>query len=130
MRHSAALFAVVVTALAACSDPVEIPSLAGEWTGRTRGAEHWTFNFDDAPNPGDLAGTVLMVNGGTVRGTVSGSYDHPSVTVDLRVTVDGVDPPVEHPAEYHGTVHEGMNRIEGTLVIEERTFPLRLTRTR
>ncbi len=119
-----------LAALAGCGDPVETPSLTGEWTGSTRdGNDEWTFNFDDPPNPGDVVGTVLLVTGGTARGTITGTYDHPSVTLDLRVTVDGVDPPVEHPAEYYGTVDEGMIRISGTMVIDERTYPLNLTRT-
>ena len=129
MRPIPALLACFLAATAGCSDPVETPSLAGEWTGTTRESDHWTFNFDDPQNPGDLTGTVVLVAGGTARGTVSGTYDHPSLTIDIRVTVDGVNPPVEHPAEYFGTVNDGMDRMEGTMVIEERTYSLNLSRT-
>ena len=129
MRPFPAVFALLLAATAGCGDPVETPSLAGEWTGTTRdGHDHWTFDFDDPENPGDLTGTVLLSAGGTARGTISGTYDHPSLTLALRVTVDGVDPPVEHPSQYYGTVSDGMNHIEGTIVIEERTFPLNLSR--
>jgi len=130
MRPIPALLVFLLAAIAGCSDPVEIPSLAGEWTGTTRdGSDHWTFNFVDPRNPGDLTGTVVLVAGGTARGSISGTYDHPALTLDLRVTVDGVNPPVEHPAEYFGTVNDGMDQMEGTMVIEERTYSLNLSRT-
>ena len=51
------------------------------------------------------------------------------VPIDIRVTVDGVNPPVEHPAEYFGTVNDGMDQMDGTMVIEERTYSLNLSRT-
>ena len=72
---------------------------------------------------------MLLVAGGTATGNISGTYDHPSLTIDIRVTVDGVNPPVEHPAEYFGTVNDGMDRMEGTMVIEERTYSLNLSHT-
>lgn len=120
-----------LAALAGCDEPVETPSLTGEWTGTTRdGNDAWTFNFDEPPNPGDVTGTVVLGEPQLASGTISGTYDHPAVTLGLRVTVDGVTPPVEHPAEYYGTVDEGRNLIEGTMVIEERTYTLNLSRTR
>ena len=131
MRPTSILSLFFLTALVGCGDPVETPSLAGEWTGTTglRESSHWTFTFEHPRNPGDLTGTVVLSAGGTARGTISGTYDHPALTLDLRVTVDGVDPPVEHPAEYFGTVNDRMDQMEGTMVIEERTYPLNLSRT-
>lgn len=130
MHPASALLALFLVAMVGCGDPVETPSLTGEWTGATRdGADQWTFNFESTPDSNDLMGTVLLVAGGTARGTISGTYDHPSLTIDIRVTVDGVDPPVEHPAEYHATVHEELDRMEGTMVIQDRTYSLNLTRT-
>lgn len=126
-----AVLVLLLAAIAGCSDPVETPPLEGEWAGSTRdGADHWTFRFEAAGNPHSPTGTLELSAGGTARGTFSGTYDHPALTLHIRVTVDGVDPPVEHPAEYHATVSEERNGMEGTMVIEDRTYPLRLSRTR
>ena len=126
-----AVLVLLLAAIAGCGDPVEAPELEGEWTGLTRdGADHWTFRFGASGDPHKPAGTLLLSAGGTARGTFSGTYDHPSVTLHLRVTADGVDPPVEHPAEYLATVDDEANTMEGTMVIEDRTYPLNLSRTR
>lgn len=120
---------LVLAAVAGCSDPVETPSLEGEWTGTSRGADDWSFSFEAAGDPHNPEGTLELSSGGTARGTFSGTYNHPSLTLQLRVTVDGVDPPVEHPAEYLATVNEERDMMEGTMVIEDRTYPLNLKRT-
>ncbi|MXW16962.1 MAG: hypothetical protein F4139_12275 [Gemmatimonadetes bacterium] len=128
MRPATALVALFLAALASCDDPVEAPSLAGEWTGTTRdGTDRWTFDFESARNPGDPGGTMMLSFpiGETYLGKFSGTYDHPDVTLDISVTLDEDS---QGLAEYFGTVNVQMTAIEGTLVIEERTYTLNLTR--
>ena len=116
---------LMLAAIVGCTDA---PAVKGEWTGQTRGIDRWTFIFDATRDPNDLAGTVELWAGGWARGTFAGTYDHPALTIDLRVTVDGIDPPVEHPSRYHATVNDELDRMEGTMVIEDRTYPLVLRR--
>ena len=127
MRPFPTLLALVVTSLAGCGDPVETPGLAGEWTGTTDEVVIWTFNFEDRGDTGDLMGTVLTSFGGSPGPAgiiVSGTYEHPSVTLDFRLSGNEVYPHME----YYGTVDDGMDLMEGSLVIDEVTYPLNLTR--
>lgn len=123
MRPVPALLALFLAATAGCSDPVETPSLAGEWTGTTRDAnEQWTFTFDDTRN---LTGNFLVSDGRqSLTGTFSGTYDHPSLTLDMRVDVS------ETPSEYYATVNEQMDQMTGSLVIGSLAHTLNLRRTR
>lgn len=125
MRPAPALLALLVVALTGCDDPVEIPTLAGEWTGTIRDATvRWTFNVRDN---GNLTGTVLVsdVFDRSLAGTFSGAYDHPAVTLDISVALDDG---TQGLAEYYGTVNDGMSRMQGTVVVEELTYTLNLTR--
>ncbi|MDE2795052.1 MAG: hypothetical protein OXL34_09560 [Gemmatimonadota bacterium] len=123
MRPAPALLALFLAALAGCGDPVETPGLAGEWTGTTRDAnELWTFTFDDARN---LTGSFLVSDtfDRSVTGTFSGTYDHPSVTLHMRLDTSGT------PSEYYATVNEELDRMTGSVVIGELSHTLNLTRT-
>ena len=125
MRPAPALLALFLAALAGCSEPVEIPTLAGEWTGTIRDATvRWTFNVRDT---GNLTGTVVVsdIFDRSLAGTFSGAYDHPAVTLDISVTLDD---DTQGLAEYYGTVNDEMSRMQGTVVVEELTYTLNLTR--
>lgn len=127
MRAAPALLALALAAAAGCSEPVDAPSLAGRWTGTTlQGLHYWVFGFEATRDPNELAGIVRLHAGAS--GPFTGTYDHPAVTIAIRMTVDGTEPPVEQPADYHATVNEGMSRMEGTLVFDDRTFHLILNR--
>ena len=123
MRPAPALLALFLAAFAGCSDPVEIHSLDGEWTGTTRNAsERWTFNFDDTRN---LTGSFLVSDrfDRSLTGTFSGTYEHPSVTLDMRVDE------TEDTSVYYATVNEELDQMTGSVVIGDLSHTLDLRRT-
>lgn len=128
MRPVPTFLALVVAAIAGCSDPVETPTLTGVWTGTTRDrSDRWTFTFESTVSPSDLTGTVELAftTGDSYSGTFSGTYEHPAVTMHVVVALASG---TEGPADYLATLKDGSHEMEGTLVIEDRTYPLILTR--
>lgn len=124
-----AVLVLLLAAMAGCTEPVGIPNLAGEWTGAFGRAARWTFDFDASRNPNELAGTVLLSPGYDLRGVFSGTYDHPDVTLHLRLIAVGQ--PVELTADYYGTVNEEVDDMVGTIVLSEVVaYHLVLVRTR
>ena len=119
MTRATLLILALLPFLTACDSlPLGLssdPTLTGTWTGTASGGPNsalWTLQVNDTN--GNLTGTYTTNNptlGSTsFSGPLTGTYAHPTVTINLEIIV----PPELFDCEFRATANADVNTLNGS----------------
>ena len=111
---------------------LEIPEIAGKWSGTDNDADRWEPELTENES-GLLSGTYTLqiVGSLTLRDSVAGRYEYPVVSWDLEISIPGS--PVQR-CSFRGTMAESGQSFAGTVTctgggVADWTSPLDFQRT-